>query len=188
VRSLPTYAALASLLAGAGCVTQAQLLQRDEQVTRILRDQRRQIDGMRREMESLRGDVDEGGGTRRPGPSSLDQRVTAVEDRVTRLEGGTPPPRRTRRRPASARRARATEPARRAHPRRQASSRATGIGGRGRARVGGDVDVPSGDFDGILNTRQRDCGLPCRVEPSRRPTRRRRSPTTRSIGLAAATS
>lgn len=167
MRSLGTYAALASLLAGAGCVTQAQLLQRDEQVTRILRDQRRQIDGMRREMENLRGDVDEGGGTRRPGPSSLDQRVTAVEDRVTRLEGGTPPPTTPDGLTAlpgdpAAPPAPAIEPP----PPEPPPPPPGKLTGDWDAAIAAErssvasVDVPErGDFDGILNTlAQRDCG------------------------------
>jgi TolA-binding protein len=91
VTTLRAYASVAVLLAGVGCVTRAELLQRDQQIAKLLRDQRRQIDGVQREVESLRGDVDTGGAPRRSGGSSIDQRLTAIEDRVTRLEGGTPP-------------------------------------------------------------------------------------------------
>jgi TolA-binding protein len=92
VTALRALAPLAALLAGAGCVTHADLLQRDQQISRLMTDQRRKIDGMRRELEMLRGDVETSGGRPRSGSSSLDQRLTAIEDRLTRLEGGVPPP------------------------------------------------------------------------------------------------
>jgi TolA-binding protein len=92
VTALRAYAAAAALLACAGCVTQADLLQRDQQIMRLLRDQRRQIDGVQREVEGLRGDVEQGGGVRRGGASSIDQRLTTLDDRVTKLEGGAPVP------------------------------------------------------------------------------------------------
>jgi TolA-binding protein len=88
VTTLRAYTAVAALLAGAGCVTQADLLQRDQQIMRLLRDQRRQIDGVQREVESLRGDVEQGGGVRRGGASPTDHRLTTLEDRVTKVEGG----------------------------------------------------------------------------------------------------
>ncbi|HWP65664.1 MAG TPA: tetratricopeptide repeat protein [Candidatus Limnocylindria bacterium] len=90
---LRTLAAAAALGTCAGCVTQAQLMQRDEQIMRLMREQRRQIDGVQRELERLRSDV-EGGGVRRGRGGSTDQRIAALEERVTRLEGGavTPAP------------------------------------------------------------------------------------------------
>jgi TolA-binding protein len=91
VNGLRPYVALVLLVGSAGCVTQGQLLQRDQQIMRLLREQRRQIDGVQRELESLRGELEQGGTPRRSGGSPLDQRVTTVEDRLTKLEGGTPP-------------------------------------------------------------------------------------------------
>jgi len=87
-----TVVAIAGLLACAGCVTQAQLLQRDEQVMRLMREQRRQIDGVQRELERIRGDVEQGGGVRSGGGggSALVERVAVLEERVSKLEGGMP--------------------------------------------------------------------------------------------------
>jgi TolA-binding protein len=82
---LRTLAAGVLLAAVSGCVTQAQLHQRDEQIMRLLREQRRQIDGVRREMENLRGDVD--GGPR--SHSGGGDRMTSIEDRIARLETDT---------------------------------------------------------------------------------------------------
>ena len=82
-----TFAAVAAL-ACAGCVTQAQLTARDEQIMRIMREQRRQLDGVQRELERLRADSEGGGGRR----SGRDSRVSTLEERVTKLEGtGTTP-------------------------------------------------------------------------------------------------
>ena len=166
---LRTVAVAASLAACAGCVTQAQLLQRDEQINRLLREQRRQIDGVQREIESLRGDVEQGGGVRRGGGgSSLDQRVTAVEDRVTKLEGGTPsaPPidglGTVPVDPNAPMATVSTEPVP-AEPPPPPPGKLTGDWDQAvaaeRAAVAG-VDVPErADFDGILGTlAQRDCG------------------------------
>ena len=75
--------AVAAAFACAGCVTQAQLTARDEQIMRIMREQRRQIEGVQRELERQRADR-EGGGHRAGGS---DQRVNTLEERVTKLEG-----------------------------------------------------------------------------------------------------
>jgi TolA-binding protein len=87
-----TVVAIAGLVACAGCVTQAQLLQRDEQVMRLMREQRRQIDGVQHELERIRGDVEQSGGVRSGGGggSALAERVATLEERVNKLEGGTP--------------------------------------------------------------------------------------------------
>jgi TolA-binding protein len=162
-------AATLSLAACVGCVTQSQLLQRDEQIMRLMREQRRQIDGVQREIESLRGDVEQGGGVSRgSGGSSLDHRVTAVEDRVTRLEGGTPPPAPTdgfgtlpvdpNAPPATA----ATEPLA-PEPPPAPRGKLTGDWDQAVAAERSSVatvDVPErADFDGIMGTlAQRDCG------------------------------
>jgi TolA-binding protein len=169
VIALRTLVATASLAACVGCVTQAQLLQRDEQIMRLMREQRRQIDGVQREIESLRGDVEQGGGVHRSsGGSSLDQRVTAVENRLTKLEGGTPPltpadglgavPIDPNAPPLTA----ATEPVAPAPP-PPPPGKLTGDWDQAVAaeRLSvATVDVPErADFDGIMGTlAQRDCG------------------------------
>jgi TolA-binding protein len=169
VIALRTLAATASLAACVGCVTQAQLLQRDEQIMRLMREQRRQIDGVQREIESLRGDVEQGGGVHRSsGGSSLDQRVTAVENRVTKLEGGTPPltpadglgavPVDPNAPPLTA----ATEPIA-PEPPPPPPGKLTGDWDQAVAAERSSVatvDVPErADFDGIMGTlAQRDCG------------------------------
>ena len=84
------YAGLAALVACAGCVSHAELAQRDQQIMRLIQDQRRQIDNVRKQMEHLENDVETGGGRRRSGSASLDRRLTTIEDRLTRLDGGAP--------------------------------------------------------------------------------------------------
>lgn len=163
-------AALAALVTCTGCVTQAQLLQRDEQIMRLLREQRRQIDGVRREVERLSGDVEVGGGKRGSGGGGGDARLTALEDRVTRLEGGTPaatapldpnaiPPDGMVPPDAQA----STTPPPPAEPPPPPPGKLTGDWDQAvaaeRASVA-SVDVPErADFDGIMVTlAQRDCG------------------------------
>jgi TolA-binding protein len=65
-----------------GCVTRAELLQRDQQLVRFMREQRRQVEAMQREVERLRGDVE--GRTARAGGDhgSLEDRVAMLESRV----------------------------------------------------------------------------------------------------------
>ena len=161
-----TFAVAAALATCAGCVTQAQLTQRDEQIMRIMREQRRQLEGVQRELERMRGDVESGGGRRTSGG---DQRVNTLEERVTKLEGtgttsaplpgepGAPPADGTM--PETA--AIDTPPAEPAPPpptgkltsdwdQTVAAERASAA----------SVDVPErADFDNIMGTvAQRDCG------------------------------
>jgi len=70
------------LIAGlvGGCVTHADLAQRDQQLIRFMREQRQKLDAVEREVEGLRGDVE--GGAR---PSSA-RGGSAVEDRLMALE------------------------------------------------------------------------------------------------------
>jgi TolA-binding protein len=72
-----------------GCVTRTDLMQRDQQVIRFMREQRQKLDAIEREVENLRGDVE--GGAR---PSSA-RGGSAVEDRLAALEArvyGAEPP------------------------------------------------------------------------------------------------
>lgn len=73
--------ALAAALA-TGCVTRADLVQRDQRIIRVLREHRRQIEAVEREVERLRGDVE--GGAVRPArdASSIEERIAALERRV----------------------------------------------------------------------------------------------------------
>jgi len=87
---LALAAGLASL---AGCATNADLLQvqRDQREVRaLLADQQVAIDGLRRRLEILRGEVGESGRTRAQGaaPSELVQRVNDIDTRLGALEQG----------------------------------------------------------------------------------------------------
>lgn len=75
-------------LAASGCATRADLVARDQQLMRFMREQRRQTEAMQREIEQLRGAVE--GGTIRsyPDTGSLAARVAALEARV--YEGAMP--------------------------------------------------------------------------------------------------
>lgn len=160
---LRPYATVALLLATVGCATRAELLQRDQQIAKLLRDQRRQIDGVQREVESLRGDVETGGTPRRSG-SSIDQRLTAVEDRVTRLEGGTPPVDPTAALPTDL--PPGDVPPLEAPPEEPPPPPSSNLTGDWDSAVAAEraaantVDVPEkGDFEAIMGTvAQRDCG------------------------------
>ena len=80
-------ASLLVLLLLAGCATRAELLQQDRQLRGMLQEQRKQIQEVQREIERLRGDVEEGhprrGGAAEP---SSEDRVTALEQRLAELE------------------------------------------------------------------------------------------------------
>jgi tol-pal system protein YbgF len=81
-----------SLLLGvilAGCATRADLVRQDRQLRGIVQDQRRQLESVQRELERLRGDVEEGGGGGRRaggGGGGGDDRIKELEDRVAMLE------------------------------------------------------------------------------------------------------
>jgi tol-pal system protein YbgF len=81
------------LVAIAGCATRAELVQQDRELRSLLQEQRRQVQQVQREVERLRADVEEGH-PRRGGAPASDDRIGALEDRVTELEGGkaAPPP------------------------------------------------------------------------------------------------
>jgi TolA-binding protein len=71
---------LGLVAATAGCVTRADLVHRDQQMMRFMREQRRQLDSVQREVERLRGDVE---GT---APQRTSSDVGALESRVAALE------------------------------------------------------------------------------------------------------
>jgi TolA-binding protein len=73
---------LVSLLLG-GCATRADLVQRDQQVIRFMREQRQRLDAVEREVERLRADVESGAG-----PSAA-RGGSAMEDRMAALEART---------------------------------------------------------------------------------------------------
>jgi TolA-binding protein len=82
-------AAAALAVAGAsGCATRADLVQRDQQLLRFVREQRRQLEAMQREIERLRGDVEGTGVAGSRDTGGLEVRVAALEARV--YEGVTP--------------------------------------------------------------------------------------------------
>ncbi len=92
---MTTRAAAAGLAMAAvalsGCVTRADFARQDKQVRGLAQDNRRQIEAVQREVERLRGMVEEGG-PRRKGVGSVDERLSVLEQRLQALEGGKPPP------------------------------------------------------------------------------------------------
>jgi len=63
-------------------------VRQDEQYRGALREQRRQLQSVQRELEQLRSDLEERGLKSRGGGPSSDDRLTALEQRVQQLEGG----------------------------------------------------------------------------------------------------
>lgn len=90
-RIVPRGAALLAAGLAAGCATRGDLLSLDRAVREQLTEQRRQIQTLQREVERLRGDLEEGGST--PGGRS-DDRLAQLEARLAVLERGAsmPPP------------------------------------------------------------------------------------------------
>ncbi len=86
IRAASTGLAIAAL-ALSGCVTRADFNNQNAQMRGILQDNRRQIEAVQREVERLRGTVEEGG-PRKPVGGSVDDRLTALEQRVQALDGG----------------------------------------------------------------------------------------------------
>jgi tol-pal system protein YbgF len=74
------------LLTLAGCATRADILQQDRQFRTVMTEQRRQLQQVQKEVERLRGDVEEGGTKGSAKAAAGDDRVTSLEDRVARLE------------------------------------------------------------------------------------------------------
>ncbi len=74
----------------AGCATRADLLQQDRQLRKLVLDDQRQVQQVQKELERLRADMEESGGKRKPGAG--DDRLTAIEQRLSALEGGRPAP------------------------------------------------------------------------------------------------
>ncbi len=86
-------AALLLAIGLTGCATRAELVQQDHQLRVLLQEQRKQIQQTQHEVERLRADMEEGHG--RPGGPSGQDRLSALEQRVTELErggGAAPPP------------------------------------------------------------------------------------------------
>lgn len=70
---------LVPLIAG-GCVTRADLVERDRQIIRFMREQRERLDAVQREVERLRGDIEGGGGrTTSSGSGLMEDRLSALE-------------------------------------------------------------------------------------------------------------
>ncbi|HJQ85295.1 MAG TPA: tetratricopeptide repeat protein [Candidatus Binatia bacterium] len=77
------------LLVGvAGCATRAELLQQDRELRGLVKEQRKQIQQVQREIERLRADVEEGGTRRGGGTGAGEDRLAALEQRVSELEHG----------------------------------------------------------------------------------------------------
>jgi tol-pal system protein YbgF len=85
IRRATAAAALVAL--ATGCATRGDLLQQDRALRQALNEQRKQVQGMQRELERLRADVDESGGTRR---GAHPDRMAALEQRVQQLEANLP--------------------------------------------------------------------------------------------------
>ncbi|HYV65176.1 MAG TPA: tetratricopeptide repeat protein, partial [Myxococcales bacterium] len=77
------------LFALAGCATRAQVVQQDRQYRGMLQDQRRQLQELQHEVERLRADIEEGHSGKGGAGSANGDRLAALEQRVSQLEGGT---------------------------------------------------------------------------------------------------
>ena len=76
------------LFALGGCATRAEVVQQDRQLRGLLRDEQRQLQEMQHEVERLRADMEEGRGLPRGTGRTADDRLTALEQRITQLEQG----------------------------------------------------------------------------------------------------
>jgi TolA-binding protein len=77
------------VLALGGCAQRAEVIDSERRIAQQQGEQRKQIQALQREVESLRGDVE--GAPRRSGEGmTLEQRVQALDERVARLEGKRP--------------------------------------------------------------------------------------------------
>jgi TolA-binding protein len=90
-RWTPRAAAAVLALALAGCATRADLLDQERRVRSVIQQQNRSIELVKREMERLRADVEEG---RHPSRSSAEgspeqQRIGDLEKRVQQLQSGS---------------------------------------------------------------------------------------------------
>ena len=76
------------LFALGGCATRAEVVQQDRQLRGLLRDEQRQLQEVQHEVERLRADMEEGRGPHRGTGGTGDDRLTALEQRITQLEQG----------------------------------------------------------------------------------------------------
>ncbi len=85
---------LAAAVGASGCVSRGELVRQDRQLRGLILEQRRQLEQVQREVERLRGDLEEAGVRRRGGgPNPTEERLADLEQRLAALErGGTPPP------------------------------------------------------------------------------------------------
>jgi tol-pal system protein YbgF len=89
VRRFAARALAASLaLLAVGCATRGDLQREDASLRKLILDQKRSIDQVKREVERLRADFEEGGIKRSKGPD----KVSELEQRLAALEGGHPAP------------------------------------------------------------------------------------------------
>ena len=84
--------AVVALSALAGCATHADLVRQDRELRGMVQEQRKQLQGVQREVERLRADVEEGGQRGTGGGSSSEDRLTVLEERLSRLEGASGAP------------------------------------------------------------------------------------------------
>jgi TolA-binding protein len=73
----------------AGCATRADLLDQERRVRTVIQQQNRSIELVKREMERLRADVEEGGHPSRAQGSPEQQRIGELEKRVEQLQSGS---------------------------------------------------------------------------------------------------
>jgi TolA-binding protein len=76
------------LFALGGCATRAEVVQQDRQLRGLLQDERRQLQEVQHEVERLRADMEEGRGPQRGTGGAGDDRLAALEQRITQLEQG----------------------------------------------------------------------------------------------------
>jgi TolA-binding protein len=83
--------AAVAALAIAGCATRSDLLDQERRVRGMIQQQNRSIDLVKREVERLRGDVEEGGhpGKSSGEPSPEQRRIGELEKRVEQMQSGS---------------------------------------------------------------------------------------------------
>jgi TolA-binding protein len=93
-RWLPLAGGIALVWLAAGCATRGDLLDQERRFRSLIIQQNRSLQQVKREVERLRGDIEEGRGPRRSrsamlGSTPEQERMSELEEKVQRLESGS---------------------------------------------------------------------------------------------------